>query len=97
MTDNDSQAYYDSPKKDTQGWTPHINLIDLTQISDTVLLTHGSCAPMEILLKHSHTANFELEVDAYRDSFQTCIDVLGDVYLLHMLNYATSLQNKETK
>ena len=66
-------------------------LLDLTQISDKELLTHGLCAPMEILLKHCFDGNFEEHTSAYREVFQDCIEEVGDDYIVSMLEYAYSL------
>lgn len=92
---NTLQAYYDNPQEGTQELALRFHLIDLTQISDEKLLTHGHCAPMEILLKHGRSATFELAIEAYRDAFQACVVMVGDMYLLSMLDYATSLHNEE--
>jgi predicted transposase/invertase (TIGR01784 family) len=70
-------------------------LLDLTQISDKELLTHGLCAPMEIMLKHSRDGNFEENISAYREVFHECIEAVGDDYIVSMLEYADSLKDYE--
>ena len=92
---NTLQAYYPNPAVGSQDLTLRFHLIDLTQISDEKLLTHGHCAPMEILLKHGRSANFELSVDAYRDVFQACVATVGNTYLVSMLDYAALLHDGE--
>ena len=92
---NTLQAYYPNPAVGSQDLTLRFHLIDLTQISDEKLLTHGHCAPMEILLKHGRSANFELSVDAYRDVFQACVATVGNAYLVSMLDYAALLHDGE--
>jgi len=66
-------------------------LINLLQISDEELLTHGLCAPMEILLKHCFDGKFELKPSAYRATFQACVKEVGDDYIYSMLEYVDSL------
>ncbi|OJW67237.1 MAG: hypothetical protein BGO68_01430 [Candidatus Amoebophilus sp. 36-38] len=68
-------------------------LINLMQISDEELLTHGLCAPMEILLKHSFDGGFKLNLSAYQGVFHACVKVVGEDYIHSMLKYADSLAN----
>lgn len=68
-------------------------LINLMQISDKEILTHGICAPLEILLKHSFDGEFELNISAYQAAFHACINEVGNDYILTMLEYADSLTN----
>jgi predicted transposase/invertase (TIGR01784 family) len=71
-------AYYADPILGSQQLTFRFYIIDITQISDEVILTHELCAPMEILLKHGRDAKFELPIEAYRKVFHDCIAVVGD-------------------
>lgn len=69
------------------------HLIDLLQISDQELLSHGLCAPMELLLKHSRDGKFEMHISAYRKIFHDCIREVGEDYIYSMLAYADSLKD----
>lgn len=89
------QAYYPDPAVGGRELNLRFHIIDLTQIGDEKLVTHGYCAPMEILLKHGRSANFELAADAYREVFQACVAAMGDVYLLSILDYVASLHSKK--
>jgi len=71
------------------------HLLDLTKMSDKQLLTHGLCAPMEVLLKHCHDGNFEEHIEAYKRVFNECITEIGDDYIVSMLEYASSLKDYE--
>jgi predicted transposase/invertase (TIGR01784 family) len=68
-------------------------LIDLTQLSDEEILTHGLCAPMEILLKNSRDGKFELDNSAYQAVFHACVNKVGEDYIISMLEYADSLKD----
>ena len=89
------QDYYGHPERGAQELSLRFYLIDSTQISDQQFLEHGHCAPMELLLKHGRTGNFELEIDAYRDVFQACVAAVGNEYIYTMLQYALKLSNAE--
>ena len=91
---NTLEAYYAELAPGSQDLSLRFRLIDVTQIADEELVTHGHCAPMELLLKHGRDGIFALEVAAYRDVFQGCIDAVGDDYIATMLDYATSLSNE---
>lgn len=90
-----STAYYQNPSLGDQHLYFKFYLIDLTKTSDEQIITHGLCAPMELLLKHSRDADFELAIAAYRGIFHTCIETIGDEYLEAMLTYATNLSKLE--
>ena len=57
---NTLQDHYSHPQWGSQELSLRFHLIDLTQISEKALLTHGHCAPLEILLKHGKDGNFEM-------------------------------------
>jgi recombination-promoting nuclease RpnB len=68
-------------------------LIDLLQISDQEILSHGLCAPVELLLKHSRDGKFEMHISAYRKIFHDCIREVGEDYIYSMLAYTDSLKD----
>ena len=88
-----SQAtdYYEVPFLAKEQLSFRFHVIDATQLSDEELLTHGLCAPMELLLKHSRDGKFELAIAAYRAVFHACIAEVGDNYIFAMLSYVDSL------
>jgi predicted transposase YdaD len=90
---SETSDYYGCTDWDKKEMYFRFHLIDLTQISDKEILTHGLCAPMEILLKHSRDGDFELAISAYQAVFHACISEIGDNYITSMLVYADSLKN----
>jgi predicted transposase YdaD len=88
-------AYYEDPILGSQQLTFRFYIIDITQISDEVILTHELCAPVELLLKHGRDAKFELPIEAYRKVFHDCIAVVGGHYIYSMLEYAKNLGDLE--
>jgi predicted transposase YdaD len=90
---SETSAYYGHSHWGKKELYSRFHLIDLTQISDLEILTHGICAPLEILIKHSLRGSFELDVSAYRPIFQSCIRAIGDDYIISMLTYADSLKD----
>jgi predicted transposase/invertase (TIGR01784 family) len=91
----DLTDYYENPILGSQQLLFQFYVIDITQISDKDIITHGICAPVELLLKHSRDGNFELEVEYYRPIFHECINQVGDRYILSMLTYAKDLADLE--
>lgn len=89
----ETSDYYEYPILGNQELWFRFHVIDLTQISDEEILTYGLSAPLEILLKHSREAKFELDIDEYREVFHRCVDEVGDDYIYSMLVYAGSLEN----
>ena len=87
--------YYEYPQWGRQELALRFHVIDCNQLSDRDILTHGYCAPMEVLLKYSRGATFELEISAYQEVFLECIEAVGDQYIITMLTYAAELSNKE--
>ena len=92
---SESTYYYKEPILGNQELYYRFYVIDSTQIGDKEIITHGLCAPMELLLKHGRDGEFELDIDAYREIFHVCIEAVGDRYIESMLTYATSLQDFE--
>ncbi|XWN34762.1 MAG: Rpn family recombination-promoting nuclease/putative transposase [Roseivirga sp.] len=91
-----AQDHYELPALGSQELSMRYHLVEIQKFSDKEVLSHGLCAPMELLIKHSESSNFELEPEAYRPVFQACIDEVGEDYLETMLAYAVSLSHKET-
>jgi predicted transposase/invertase (TIGR01784 family) len=92
---SESTYYYKEPNLGDQQLYYRFYVVDSTQISDKEIITHGLCAPMEVLLKHGRDGEFELDIDAYREVFRACIEKVGDRYIEAMLTYATSLKDFE--
>jgi predicted transposase/invertase (TIGR01784 family) len=87
--------YYEDPILGNQQLSFRFYIIDITQTSDKEIITHGICAPVELLLKHSRDGKFELEVEHYRPVFHECINQVGEKYILSMLTYAKDLADLE--
>jgi predicted transposase/invertase (TIGR01784 family) len=83
--------YYEDPILGSQQLSFRFYIIDITQVSDEEIITHGICAPVELLLKHGRDGKFELEVGDYRPVFYECINQVGENYILSMLAYAKDL------
>ncbi|XWN34657.1 MAG: Rpn family recombination-promoting nuclease/putative transposase [Roseivirga sp.] len=88
------EDYYTYPAWGKEELSARFNVIEVSNYSDEELLTHGVCAPMELLLKHGRTGKFELPLEAYRSIFEACVALVGDEYIFTMLTYATSLSNQ---
>ena len=86
-------GYYRYPQWGIQELWMRFHVIDVGQLSDEDVLRHGICAPMELLLKHSRSGNFELEAVAYRAVFQECVAAVGDDYVTTLLTYAIGLSD----
>ena len=90
-----STDYYESPHWGNLQLYFQYYVVDSTLLPDKIILTHGLCAPMVLLLKHGRDGNFELPLDAYREAFQRCIRVVGDECITIMLKYAAYLPQSE--
>jgi predicted transposase YdaD len=90
-----ADAYYRHPQWGRQELWLRFHVIDVGQISDQELLRHGICAPMELLLKHGRTGNFELPPSSYRDVFHACLAAVGEEYIFSLLAYATDRKDCE--
>jgi predicted transposase YdaD len=87
--------YYEDPILGSQQLFFRFYLIDILQISDQDIISHGICAPVELLLKHGRDSKFELPVESYRSVFNDCIKEVGDDYIFSMLTYAQGLADLE--
>lgn len=92
---NEATDYYEEGNWGIAEMFLRFYLIVLTQISDQVLLTHGVCAPLEILLKHSRGGKLELNTSEYAEVFHDCVREVGDEYITSMLAYIDSLKSYE--
>lgn len=90
-----AEDYYELPALGSQELFGRYHLVEIQKISDAAVLNHGICAPMELLIKHSESGNFELKTSAYRPVFQACVQEVGDDSIETMLAYAASLRRKE--
>ena len=89
----ESVGYYKHHQNGKEHLYLFFYLINLMQMSDAEILTHGLCAPLEILLKHSFDGIFELPISSYQDIFHACIHEVGDDYIVSMLAYCDSIKN----
>ena len=92
---SETSNYYTTTAWSRNEMYARFHLLDLTKMSDKQLLTHGLCAPMEILLKHCFDGNFEENISAYIGVFHECIEAVGDDYIVSMLEHASSLKDYE--
>jgi predicted transposase YdaD len=92
---SDLSGYYEYPTWGMQELSLRFHVIAMNQYSDREIITHGICAPMELLLKHSRSGKFELDPVSYRQVFQECVSAVGDEYIITLLTYATGLSNQE--
>ena len=90
-----STDYYKSPHWGNLQLYFQYYVLDSTLLPDKIILTHGLCAPMVLLLKHGRDGDFKLPLNAYRDAFKKCIRVVGDEYIAVMLHYAATLPQLE--
>ncbi|XWN35406.1 MAG: Rpn family recombination-promoting nuclease/putative transposase [Roseivirga sp.] len=90
-----TQEAYERPALGVQELSIRYHLVQIQNYSDQEVLSHGWCAPMELLIKHSESGNFELGAKAYRTAFEACLEEVGEGYLETMLTYAVSLSRPE--
>ena len=88
------QDYYSHPVIGASIMGLRFFIIDVTKMSDKMLLAWEEAAPMMLLLKHGKKGNFELEPAAYRDVFRACIASAKDEYIETMLHYAATLSDR---
>ena len=90
-----TQEAYEQPTLGVQELSIRYHLVQIQNWSDQEVLRHGLCAPMELLIKHSESGNFELKAEAYRTVFEACLQEVGETYLETILTYAVSLSRPE--